>query len=436
MPTMALKSAFFDTMEGFLDPSPMTWANEHAFDALMDGDRFGAVKVLQLSSKLIRVSQVYWDHDTWPAQKVSYEMRLSGSGIGPVATLDALMTAIDTGLATGTLSKLEILCDKASVLTLTMDNAGYRLTSGDVVVALDGKLPLTFSQFGELAGLFEQVAHIDTLTRPERNALFNDLAAYSVAGLTLTDGGQVVFAVHVSETVASLTLNGLTVTAKGTFPDNLGEDVRVLYDLARAGASVSPFEAMAAAPFSLAVTGLTMRDASGNLLGSMANPLDDTPLVTKLDGRTYDDVWMGDNYWDNGWEPWGNQARLRMVVAGLGGDDDLFGGIKADHLLGGSGYDQLYGGRGADRLDGGTGGDLLSGGLGADEFRFDLGDGWDRITDFTAGEDVIRILAADSRAELTFVVKGDDVRIDYRSIHILVQDITVAELDQAVNFQF
>ena len=77
-----------------------------------------------------------------------------------------------------------------------------------------------------------------------------------------------------------------------------------------------------------------------------------------------------------------------------------------------------------------------AGGLGKDEFRFDLGDGKDRITDFTAGQDVIRILAADSRADLTFVVKGHDVQIDYRSIHILVQDITLAELDQAVNFQF
>ena len=50
-------------VEELFNPSPVTLGKEHAIDALMDGDGFGAVQVLQLSSKLIPVSQVCWDHD-------------------------------------------------------------------------------------------------------------------------------------------------------------------------------------------------------------------------------------------------------------------------------------------------------------------------------------------------------------------------------------
>jgi Ca2+-binding RTX toxin-like protein len=68
----------------------------------------------------------------------------------------------------------------------------------------------------------------------------------------------------------------------------------------------------------------------------------------------------------------------RLVVHGLGGDDDLtvaggvrvpawlYGGEGNDRLRGGSGDDVLLGGPGNDVLDGGQGQDLLIGGPGAD----------------------------------------------------------------------
>lgn len=91
---------------------------------------------------------------------------------------------------------------------------------------------------------------------------------------------------------------------------------------------------------------------------------------------------------------------------GWGGADELFGAGGADTLLGGDGDDLLVGGRGADVLrgewgrdrldggdgpdvlDGGAGDDVLSGGPGTDRFLFSVG-GRDRVTDFTAGEDLI-----------------------------------------------
>ncbi len=75
---------------------------------------------------------------------------------------------------------------------------------------------------------------------------------------------------------------------------------------------------------------------------------------------------------------------------GRAGSDRLFGGAGADLLIGDEGDDQLFGeagadqlagGAGADVLEGGEGDDLFDGGLGADTYLFNMGDGFDTITD-------------------------------------------------------
>ena len=428
MPTLVLKSAVFDAVEDLNTAPDMTWAHEDTFDTLVNGDPAGGLRVLQLSSSLIRVSQAVWDYSTEIPQKVIYEMRLSGSGIGPVSSLDALTDAINNGLARGALTKLEIVQAGSPILKLTMGAAGYLLTSGDITVGLEGRLPLSFTQFADIAGLFEQVANIDQLTRAERNALFDDLGAYSVGGLTLTEAGKTVFAVRVDATTASLTLHDLTLTATGTFPDNLGEDVGVLWNLLEASGDGWVIPGFGG----LDLTALTVTHASGKVLDSIQDPLADTREVIRVDGRVYDVVRNG----DNGDDRMSAYGREKSMMAGLGGDDALTGGSLNDFLMGGSGNDTLMGKGGADRLDGGTGRDVLSGGAGADVFIFDLGDGLDRIIGFTARQDVIQILDATRKSDLTFTDMGDDVRIDYRSIHILVEGIELAALDQSINFLF
>ena len=438
MPDIVLKSALFDVLENVLNVSALTLTYQDALDTL-NGDFKGDPKVLQLSASLIRVSQAVWAYSTGTPTVVTYEMRLSGSGIGPVSTLNGLMDAINGGLAAGTLSKLEILQGTTSILALTMDTAGYHLTSGDITVTLAGALPLSFTQFADVAHLFERVANLDLLNDADRTALFNDLSAYSATGLTLTEAGHVLFDVHVGATAASLTFNGLTLSLTGTFPDNFGEDVQVLWNLFGAASSAP---GLAVTGFAgLSITGLTLTDAAGRVVGSVADPMADTPTVTKVDGRIYELVQMGGNgndrmeVYDVHWR---NQHYFdgSTVVAGLGGRDKLIGGFKGDLLLGGTGNDTMLGNDGNDRLDGGKGRDVMTGGIGADVFRFDLGDGTDRITDFHAGEDVIQILDASRKSDLTFTVMGDNVQIDYRSIHILVEHITLAQLDQPGNFQF
>ena len=430
MPTTLLKSTAFDAIETLLNTPKPTLTFKQQLDVLVNSPSAGPATVLQLSSSLIRVSLPFWDYSTGFPQKTSFEMRISGSGIGPVANLDQLMNAINDGLATGKLNSLQFLQGSTVVLGLTLDAGGYHLSSGDVAINLEGSLPLTFTKFADAAGLFDQLTNIATLTKTERLALFTDLTAYSASGLSVTEGGHTLFAAHISATTASLTLNGLTLTATGTFPSNFGQDIELLWDMFNSG---SPLKISHVTGVSdLTMTSVTLKDAAGNLLGSVADPLAHSPDVTKVDGRTYDAVIVG----DNGVDVLSGYARDRMVLAGLGGRDDLTGGRMADHLIGGSGNDTLNGNAGIDRINGGSGKDVMTGGSGSDQFIFNLGDGDDHITDFTAGTDVIQILAATRLSDLTFTEVGHDVKVDYRTIHITVEGITLAQLHLDANFQF
>jgi Ca2+-binding RTX toxin-like protein len=89
------------------------------------------------------------------------------------------------------------------------------------------------------------------------------------------------------------------------------------------------------------------------------------------------------------------------TLTGTARADDLKGGAGADSLSGGDGNDRLRGegagdtlsgGGGADTLSGGAGADVLTGGAGHDVFVINAQlasspTGFDRITDFTHGED-------------------------------------------------
>lgn len=74
--------------------------------------------------------------------------------------------------------------------------------------------------------------------------------------------------------------------------------------------------------------------------------------------------------------------RGKLNIDGTGNDEDnLILGNRSDNLLTGVDGDDVLGGR--------RGNDVLTGGAGHDTFTFRSGDGRDKITDFTHGEDVI-----------------------------------------------
>ncbi len=90
----------------------------------------------------------------------------------------------------------------------------------------------------------------------------------------------------------------------------------------------------------------------------------------------------------------------KVLVGGAGkdgmfalGDRDVafWGQAGDDYLAGGPGNDELHGGEGNDRLDGGPGQDVMTGGPGDDIFLFRPGDGYDRITDYRPGDQMLFI---------------------------------------------
>jgi Ca2+-binding RTX toxin-like protein len=438
MPRINLESALFDTLERTLRLPDVDLQPDPALDILSNGDLVGEPEVLQLSSSLIRIAFAVTDPAT--SEALDFELRIAGSGIRPVSSIDALFEAIDDGLATGALSAITVLQDGTPVFRIRTGAEGYELTSGPVSLVIDGDLPFRLNDIATFSVLLDRAANIDELTNRQRNALFDDLDAYAVDALSLSVEDREILAATVSPTVATLTLNGLTFKLFGTFPDSVGDTLSVLWQLSEQFIQTGTVDLDTID--GLAVSALRILDQAGNLLGAASQPLDDTPLSWTVDGRVFDQVLI-----DLEGSDWlaADPGASRDALAGLAGDDRLYGGGALDLLAGGSGADSLYGGRGADVLDGGRGNDRLSGGegddtltggTGLDVFQFRAGAGHDLVEDFVVGDDRLDILGAERLRDLTFTRVGSDVQIDFETSRITVLDITVAELRQVDNFVF
>lgn len=394
MPSIALNSQIFTELETsfhVFDGVQLDYQDD--FDIISTGDA-SAPKLLQLSASLIRFSSVFTTYTQTPVE-VEYEIQISGSGIKPVSSLKALVKAIDSGLATGTLTKMEILRDGHDVLALSMGAQGYVLASGAQSLTVEGSLPLTFTQFTEFAGLFDQAFNIESMTRAERLALFNDFSHYGITGVTISDGADELFAFHIAAHEASLSFGDLTMTATGTFPTNFGEDLALLWEINQQFSRTGSLDL--ATLTNLDITGVKFTDAAGHYLGKMTNPMDGQDMTYKVDGKSYDEMQMGGNYRDM---LYGDAGSTKSVLVGLSGRDVLVGFGGRDALYGGGDNDVLRGGNGNDLLVGGGGRDKFFGGNGADVFQFNLGDGRDRIKDFVAGEDRIEIGRAHDLSDL------------------------------------
>ena len=92
----------------------------------------------------------------------------------------------------------------------------------------------------------------------------------------------------------------------------------------------------------------------------------------------------------------GSAANGAMNITGTGNADTIYGGKKADTLSGGIGADSIEGGAGNDSIYGGAGNDTLTGGAGKDIFNFKANEGADTITDYTEGQDKIKMLEGTS----------------------------------------
>lgn len=127
----------------------------------------------------------------------------------------------------------------------------------------------------------------------------------------------------------------------------------------------------------------------------------------------------------------GGNGADRLI--GLGGHDSLDGGNSNDTLIGGGGADTLNGGFGRDLLFGQAGNDWLTGGADRDVFLFDAMGGNDRILDYEAGTDVIRMRGlglVDAEDAMTHATQvGSWVVFDFGADgHIRVANSILAEV--------
>jgi Ca2+-binding RTX toxin-like protein len=107
----------------------------------------------------------------------------------------------------------------------------------------------------------------------------------------------------------------------------------------------------------------------------------------------------------------GNDTLYADTYAGFAGAD-----TSKDYniLLGGTGDDTLVSGVGWDDLWGGTGNDVMTGGANMDWFVFEPSSGVDTITDFTAGEDQIIVMAnMNGVGELALSQNGNGTVVDF-----------------------
>jgi len=112
--------------------------------------------------------------------------------------------------------------------------------------------------------------------------------------------------------------------------------------------------------------------------------------------------------------------------------DTLYGQHGDDFLDGGAGNDILFGGQGSDTLVGGLGDDIMSSGKGPDTFEFAVGDGTDRIVDFDARTDMLRLTGGLNFDDITFSSEFDGVRVSYSpsdSLHLVGVDMLDLEID-------
>ena len=106
-----------------------------------------------------------------------------------------------------------------------------------------------------------------------------------------------------------------------------------------------------------------------------------------------------------------NGTSFADIINGNDGNDTIDAGTGNNIINGGNGNDTITTGVGDDVISGGKDNDILNGGSGSDTYKYNLGDGYDEITDAAGVSDRISFGSGISYNDLTFRAEGNHLRI-------------------------
>ena len=105
-----------------------------------------------------------------------------------------------------------------------------------------------------------------------------------------------------------------------------------------------------------------------------------------------------------------NLSTQGLTLQQTNADEAINGTSYNDVVYGNGGHDTINGGEGNDTLVGGIGNDTLNGGVGDDIYQYNLGDGFDTITE-AGGNDKIVFGEGISQSDLSFEKIGNNLKI-------------------------
>ncbi|ARE41524.1 Alkaline phosphatase [Rhodovulum sp. P5] len=294
-----------------------------------------------------------------------FDVVATGTGIGPVSTLEALFEAIDTGVATGEIDTVTIDKDgTGEILAFSLLSSGYTLTSGDVTLTISGSLPQSFSDIFDFAVILDDIQDMAVLSTSRMAEIVATLAAYDIPAIEVTDDGNTIFGFSVTTSAVELNLFDHLLTLNGTFPSDLGELVDLMNEI----------EALGGAPIDLTdysnfgLDSLVFTDRNDDELQILTGPVTDEAsqeftsitfdgesyspdfdIVFEVDDTPADGVVLGANDWaDMIFGTFASGAGVGDMIDGFGGNDRIFAFDGDDIIEGGEGADTMTGGDGRD----------------------------------------------------------------------------------------
>ncbi|MEH7827393.1 calcium-binding protein [Gemmobacter denitrificans] len=382
MVRLNINSEFIETIGEFLRDSEddPAWETRETYAGALDS--FGSV-LDRVEPRVTRLSATGLEL-TFKASQ-TWKLALTGSGFDPVSSIDDLVDAIDSGIASGSFDALTLRRGSTKIAEILFDASGYTVQSGGDSLRVTGSLPENFDQLFELVGLLGEdgLGGLEDMTRSERNALFSALGDFGITGISLSNGINTLMEIAVTETGLRLGVGPFALRLEGRFPTDFGQMAAVAYALAPMLEGDTAFDLDAIAGLDL--DRMVMTGPGGAELFRVEGPLTDAASTEiesiRLDGKliSQDRIIVGESWAEGtgadelilGAPSFGDDEEPGDFLAGGGGNDRIHGYSGNDHLLGDAGHDRLVGGADADRLEGGSGNDTLDGGSGRDTVVFD-----------------------------------------------------------------